>query len=283
MSHATSPGRSHGNSPLAESGAAPGILNDLLSLTEMGVDRYRADFRHKGSQSLFGDMALYGGQIVAQAVAAAARTVPADRGPHLLNSFYLRPGRAEEPMLFTVRRLRDGRSFALRTVDAQQDDRHLCTMTVSYHADAAGPGLQDAMAPETPAPEQLPVLPVGHLFGLEARLPPQPLPGPWPTRYWVRAHDAVPDLPGAGSCVLAYLSDTCTPLFPTGQAHHGPTVSHSIWFHRRVDVKEWLLVDLERRSVAHGIGYYTGSIFDRTGVLVASIAQEAVFRATPNS
>jgi acyl-CoA thioesterase-2 len=228
-------------------------------------------------------MALYGGQIVGQALAAAARTVPAGRGPHLLNSFYLRPGRAEEPMLFTVQRVRDGRSFTLRTVDAHQDERHLCTVTVSYHVDGAGPGLQDTVAPETPAPEELPVFPVEHLFGLEARLPPQPVSGPWPTRYWVRAHETVPDLPGAHACVLAYLSDTGTPLFPAGRAHHGPTVSHSIWFHRRVDANEWLLVDLERRTMAHDIGYYTGALFDQVGRLVASIAQEALFQARPES
>jgi acyl-CoA thioesterase-2 len=117
-----------------------------------------------------------------------------------------------------------------------------------------------------------------HLFGIDARLPPQPTDGPWPTRYWVRAQDRVPDVPNADACVLAYVSDTCTPLFPIESAHHGPTLTHDVWFHRPIATSEWLLIDLQSRSIADGIGFYVGSVFDLHGNLVASLAQEALFR-----
>jgi acyl-CoA thioesterase II len=260
--------------------ARPVSLSELLTLDEVRPGRFRSEVSHGGSTSLFGTTAtLYGGQLVALSLAAAARTTAAGRLPLQVNCAFLRGGRPDAPIEYAVQLVRDGRSFAQRIVEAHQGDRHLCTMTASFHAGARQPSLQDVEFPDPAAADTLPPMPVDHLFGVEARLPGQPRNGPWPTRYWARAVPPVPDIPAADACVLAYLSDTCTPLFPTAHGHHGPTVSHTIWFHQRVDASQWMLVDLVRRTVAGGIGQYIGSVFDPSGVLVATLAQEAVFRS----
>jgi acyl-CoA thioesterase-2 len=233
--------------------------------------------RHGGYRSLFGGpSAMYGGQLVGQGLAAALATLPADWLPRQLNAYFLRRGRPDEATTYTVETVHDGRTFKLRRVGAHQDGRLLFTMEVASHPAAPGPSGRYVEPPAEPAPDDLPLMPSGHLFGMEARLPPQPTDGPWPTRYWVRTADPVDGI--TGECMLAYVSDTNTPLFPEGPAHHGPTVTHSVWFHRPIDPRNWLLVDLRRCSVAAGIGFYTGSVFDRHGDLVATIAQSATFR-----
>jgi acyl-CoA thioesterase II len=258
--------------------AAP-TLAEILTLTELGPGLYDADLCHEGYRTLFGSgPAMYGGQLLGQGVAAAVARAPTGWRPHQLTGYFLRPGRPDRPTRYTVRTLREGRAFGLRRVDAHQDDRLLFTMHVSAYASTRAPGVQDVTAVPAPAPDDLPPWSPGHLFGIEARLPPQPTEGPWPTRYWIRAAPSPPDLPGVDACLLAYASDTSTPLFPGTGGHHGPTVTHSLWFHRAFDPGGWLLVDLQRRAVADGLGFYLGAVFDAGGQLVATLAQEATFR-----
>lgn len=257
-----------------------GTLDQLLSLVRAGPGEYRSDFRHEGFPSLFGGRALYGGQLVAQALAAAALTSPASWRPHSLHAYFLLPGAAHVATSFTVSVVRDGRSFALRTVSAAQEGRQILAMTASFHVGTDGPSVQDESAPTSGPPQQLPAIEVGHLFGIEARLPDQESDGPWPTRYWARCSHVLPATAGSHACALAYISDTLTPLMPLTDpaARHGPTLSHSIWFHRPVNMGDWILVDLKRISVSCGIGCYRGAVYDSGGRLVATLAQEATFR-----
>jgi acyl-CoA thioesterase-2 len=255
-------------------------LDQLLSLVRVGPGEYRSDFRHEGFPSLFGGRAVYGGQVVAQALAAAAQTAPASWHPHSLHGYFLRPGAAHVATSFTVTVIRDGRSFALRTVGAAQEGRQTFAMTASFHAGTGGPSVQDESAPASGPPQQLPAMPAGHLFGIETRLPDQASDGPWPTRYWARCSDVLPATANAHACALAYISDTLTPLMPLTDpaSRHGPTLSHSIWFHRPASMDDWVLVDLKRISVFCGIGCYRGCVYDSVGRLVATLAQEATFQ-----
>jgi acyl-CoA thioesterase-2 len=257
-------------------------LADLLALAEIEPGRYRSSLRHGGFTSLFGEATtLYGGQQLALSLAAAARTVDEEWSPMSLTCAFLRGGRPDEVIDYVVRTVRDGRTVAQRTVDAYQDERHLSTALIAFCADVAGvagPDTQDVVLPDCAAPAGLPPMSAAHLIGVEARVPEQPRPGPWPTRYWARGTGRLPDVPAVDACTLAYVSDTCTPLFPSDGGHHGPTMSHSIWFHRRLDAGEWFLIDLVPRSTAGGIGHYLGSAFDPAGRLVATLAQEAVYR-----
>jgi acyl-CoA thioesterase-2 len=265
-------------------GVPAGALGQLLSLVRVGPGEFRSEFLHGGSRSLFGSVTLYGGQILAQALAAAAQTAPVSWHPHSLHGYFLRPGAAGLVTCFSVSPVRDGRSFAVRTVQASQEGRQVFVMTASFHAGSDGPSVQDDSAPPSAPAWQLPALDVGHLFGVEARLPAQETDGPWPARYWARCTGTLPAA-SSHACALAYISDTLTPLMPVADppSRHGPTISHSIWFHRPVNMHDWVFVDLKRITVSSGIGCYRGSVYDTSGQLVASLSQEATFRLSDRS
>jgi acyl-CoA thioesterase-2 len=121
-----------------------------------------------------------------------------------------------------------------------------------------------------------------RLFSIESRLPKQPFGGtPWPTRFWARATIGLPDDPLIQACALTYLSDISTGVLPAddGSARPGPSLDHALWFHGAVNLNEWVLLDYQPRASGHGRGMYTGSVFTRNGALVASIAQETLFRS----
>jgi acyl-CoA thioesterase-2 len=249
-------------------------LTGLLALEQLEQDFYR-------STVVFGEpYALYGGQVAAQALMAAGLTVPDGRLPHSLHGYFLRGGDAARPTVFRVDRDRDGRSYSARRVVAIQAGEVIFNMSASFHRPEDGPDVQAAPAPEVADPDELTPFVLPRLFSVEGRLPAQPYgAGMWPTRFWARSR-----LPFSGplahACVLTYLSDISTGLGPLerGRASSGASVDHSVWFHRPVRMDEWVLMDLVPVSVAGGRGLYTGSVYARDGVLLASLAQEALFR-----
>ncbi len=259
-------------SPVATS---PRLL-DLLTLEKIDRDLYR-------SQVVFQDVhILYGGQVAAQALLAAGLTVPDGRAPHSLHGYFLRSGDAARPTVFRVDRDRDGRSFSARRVVAVQDGEVILNMAASFHRSEEGLDRQVEVAPTGPPPEQLPPLRLPRLFGVEGRRPTQPDETVTsPTRLWMRATEHLPDDPMLRACVLTYLSDLSTGLgsLRTPGAAPGSTIDHAVWFHRAARPEQWMLMDLRPGSVAGGRGWYTGSIFDADGVLVASLTQELLFRA----
>jgi acyl-CoA thioesterase-2 len=254
--------------------ALPGLL-DLLELEEIDRDLYRA-------RATFRDpLRLYGGQVAAQALMAAGRTVPDDRRPHSLHGYFLRSGDAARPTVFRVDRDRDGRSYSARRVVALQGGEVLFNMACSFHVDEEGPEVQSQRAPEAGDPAQLPDVPLPRLHSIESRQPPQPFGDvPWPTLFWARLTERAPEAPLVHACVLTYLSDISSGLAGLERAREssGPSLDHAVWFHRHGRLDEWVLTHLVPSTVAGGRGWYTGAIYDQEGVLLASIAQEALFR-----
>ncbi|MGY1650713.1 acyl-CoA thioesterase [Geodermatophilus sp. SYSU D01119] len=254
-------------------------LLDVLTLEEVDRDLYR-------STLLFADpFPLYGGQVAAQALLAAGRTVAPDRLPHSLHGYFLRSGDAARPAVFHVDRDRDGGSFSARRVVAVQGGEVVLSMSASFQAPTAGPDLQVAAAPAAEDPADAEPVQLPRLFSFEGRRPSQPYPdASWPTRFWARATVPLPDDPLLHACALLYLSDIGTGLsaLPEGEAAPGPTLDHAVWFHRPARLDEWVLVDLVPHTVAGGRGWYTGAVTTADGVLAASLTQETLFRPGRN-
>ncbi|MGY1696976.1 MULTISPECIES: acyl-CoA thioesterase [unclassified Geodermatophilus] len=254
-------------------------LLDVLTLEEIDRDLYR-------STLVFTDpLPLYGGQVAAQALLAAGRTVAPERLPHSLHGYFLRSGDAARPTVFRVDRDRDGGSFSARRVVAVQGGEVVLSMSASFQAPTAGPDLQVAAAPAAEPPQDSVPFTLPRLFTMESRRPAQPHPGASsPTRFWARATVPLPGDPLLQACALTYLSDIGTGLaaLPEDEAAPGPTLDHAVWFHRAARLDEWVLVDLVPHTVSGGRGWYTGSVTTGDGVLAASLAQETLFRPGRN-
>ena len=253
---------------------------DVLDLEEIDRDLYR-------SRLLFTDpLPLYGGQVAAQALLAAGRTVPEGRLPHSMHGYFLRSGDAARPTVFRVDRDRDGRSFSARRVVALQGGEVIFSMSSSFATEGTGPDLRADLPPEVEPPDGLRGYDIPRLFSMEGRKPSQPfdVASYWPTRFWARSRLQLPGSPLVHACVLAYLSDISTGLapFPQDEASSGPSLDHAVWFHRPARLDDWVLMDLTPRTVASGRGWYTGSICTADGTLAASFTQECLFRPGPN-
>ncbi len=272
-----------------------------LDLEPLGDDRFRGASRDTGAPS------VYGGQVVAQALVAAERTVEG-RVPHSLHAYFLLPGDQAAPIEYRVERTRDGGSFSARRVVAVQGGRSIFVTMISLQVPEDG--LEHAAPmPEVPAPEALPsfaelrerwlaeadtidprvaaVLRAGRAFEFRPIDPMNPLrPAPREPRQaaWFRATGPVPDDPRLHRALLAYASDTAlagTPLRPHGLAWPRTrlaSIDHALWLHRPARVDEWLLYAMDSPSAQGGRGLARGLVFDRRGALVASVAQEALFR-----
>lgn len=255
--------------------AEPTLL-DVLDLERIEVDLFRAS-------TVFDEKwALYGGQVAAQALLAAGSTVDADRVPHSLHGYFLRKGDSRVPTVYTVSRDRDGRSFSARRVVAVQHGAVIFNMSTSFQVPSPGPVVQSLPMPDAEPPEGLPDAGLRRLFSFDARRPSQPFADrtPWPTRFWARATVELPDDPLRQACALTYLSDISTGILPAedGSGNPSSSLDHSVWFHAPVDMMRWTLSDYQPRFAGHGRGWYTGAVFGQDGALVASIAQEALFR-----
>jgi len=257
------------------SGVAPGLV-DVLTLERIEADLFRSSVVYDDS---FG---LYGGQVAAQALRAAAETVPAGRLPHSLHGYFLSRGDPSRRVLLMVNRDRDGRSYSNRRVIAVQNGVVIFNMAASFHVLEHGPDYQAHAMPQVAAPEDAPALPTRtRMVGIEIRIPEQPVRGQeWPSRVWMRTQEHLAD-EIVHACALTYISDMFTGLASVpGISEVGPVTSidHAVWFHRRARLDDWVLMDLIAESTAGGRGMYTGRIFRRDGKLVAGLAQESLFR-----
>lgn len=281
-------------------------LVELLDLEALEVNLFRGQSRDLGGKSVFG------GQVVGQALVAASRTVER-AGAHSLHAYFLRPGDMAQPIVYEVDRVRDGRSFTTRRVQAIQNGQPILSMIASFqHAE---PGLEHQVAmPEVPPPEQLedmnalrqrwsaahPGLPPRfrdaflRVLAIEFR-PVQPWNPLAPdTRapqqaIWFRAAGTLPADAMLHRCVLAYASDfnlLSTALLPHGKSWFSPDMSiasidHALWFHREARADEWLLYVMDAPSSQGARGLSRGLIYNRAGQLVASVAQESLMRHSP--
>ncbi len=248
---------------------------------------------------------VFGGQVAAQSVMAAMRTVEADRSIHSMHGYFLRPGDVAQPITFSVDRIHDGRSFSTRRSQAYQNGVPIFSMIASFQDDDPGLEHQAAMPEGLPQPEELPsaakaLEPIDHptaRFWASSRpFDLRHAPGPVYFRVegekvphqavWLRALSPLPDDENLHRAALAYASDYSI-LEPILRVHghswatpglKAASLDHAMWWHRFARVDDWLCYVQESPNAIGGRGLSTGRIFTRDGVLVASVAQEGMVR-----
>ncbi len=262
----------------------------------------------RGQSWDLGFRALFGGQVLGQALAAAYRTVEAGRSVHSFHTYFLLPGDAKKPVVYDVEVVRDGRSFSARRVKAIQDGRNIFYMTASFQIDEDGMTHQYAPMPEVPGPEELasditfyeenferlstgmqealsyhrPIdirtVDAAHSFKAQQREPYR--------HVWLKVRDAMSNDLGLHQATLAYASDyhfLSTSLQPHGLAVSDKglrmaTIDHAMWFHQPVNLNDWLLYAMESPFSGNSRGIVRGQIFNQSGELVASTMQEGMMR-----
>jgi acyl-CoA thioesterase-2 len=273
-------------------------LDRVLAVIDVQPDPEAGPDWFAGTSCLAPRGRIFGGQVLAQSLMAAAKTVDAGRPVHSLHGYFLRPGDPHEPITFTVERLRDGRSFSARRTHAMQRGVPLLSMISSYQEPAEGLDHQVEM-PDVPGPDELPSLAerYGHLepvssTPMDLRHVEEPTfltPGPERVAHqavWLRAVDKMPDEPLLHTALMAYASDFS--LLEPILRRHGlswatpglkvASLDHAMWFHRPARMDEWLLYVQESPSASGARGLGLGRLFTADGVLVASIAQEGMLR-----
>jgi acyl-CoA thioesterase-2 len=252
---------------------------------------------------------IFGGQVLAQSLTAATKTVDPERVAHSLHAYFLRPGDPDAPLTFAVERLRDGRSFSARRTHALQGGKPILSMIVSFQIPAAGLDHQLEM-PDVPPPEEVPSLEdqFGHveLASVQDLLRSRPVdlrhvegqiymqPGPEKTgrqSIWFRTTGPMPDDPNMHTALLTFCSDYS--LLESVLRRHGlpwavpglrtASLDHAMWFHRPARVDEWLLYTMESPSASGARGLALGRIYTRDGILVASVGQEGMMRIPAES
>jgi acyl-CoA thioesterase II len=220
----------------------------------------------------------YGGQFVAQSLAAAYRTVDADRLPTNMHLQFLRGGEAGDPVEYTVARVFDGRTAAARRVDSRQDGRLMTTATVSFAAELAGP--EHGHRPDGPAGPA----PSMRLDELDIRIADDTSTGEFVRRLWWRATVPLPDDPAVHTLVAVYVTDVymIDPALRVhghsmkGRTHRSGTTDSSIWFHRAVRADEWNLLECRSPAAARGRGVVTASLVRSDGAIAATLTQEGL-------
>lgn len=231
----------------------------------------------------------YGGQFVAQSLAAACRTVAADRPPTNMHLQFLRGGSAGDPVDYAVSRVFDGRTAAARRVDSHQDGRLLTTASVSFAAPLPGPEHGQRPLP-SPDPEALPrtgpagPAPSMPLDELDIRIADDRSGGQFVRRLWWRTTVELPDDPLLHTLVAVYVTDVYM-IDPALQVHHhsmaarthrSGTTDSSIWFHRPVFADQWNLLESTSPAAARGRGVVTASLIRADGAIAAILAQEGL-------
>lgn len=230
---------------------------------------------------------LYGGQIVGQALRAAARTVESNYQVHSLHAYFIRLGDASEPIRLEVDRIRNGRSFLTRRVVARQSVGAILNMSASFHVPESGDEVQTETMPAVTLPEELHNDSWSRL--IERRYLPADI-GIGRVGAWMRLTEDIGDDPILNACAVAYLSDdlltdAVIARHPARQPRHAPvrsfwnaSLDHAMWFHRSARASEWHLHDVTCRGLFNNRGLAIGSIFDRHGRQLATVAQEVLNR-----
>lgn len=274
-------------------------IADVLRIEELDTDLYR------GQPTLGVSGRVFGGQVIAQALAAAAGSVESGNEGHSLHAYFLRPGDPARPILYRVARDFDGRSFANRRVVAMQGGKAILNLTASFHRPEEGfaheARIPDATDPETcPTMEQvlsgqgatLPDFMRSRLAAFDLRLGNaryDPASGNAIQSGWLRIpQDFEGDATGP-RVALAYVSDFG--LISTAMVAHdvpffsseiqGASLDHAVWFHQTPPIGEWLLYTMTSPWSGAARGFAHGSIYDRSGARIASVAQEGLIRHRP--
>jgi acyl-CoA thioesterase II len=256
---------------------------------------------------------VFGGQVIGQAMVAACRTVEEGRLPHSLHAYFILAGDPTVPIIYEVGRLRDGRSFSTRRVQAIQHGSAIFSMIVSFAREEKDSFVHQETMPNVPPPEAFsPEKMAGHPLLQNApsfvksffesdrpfrRRPVELRPVEFERyvgagepgdriNFWIRVNAELPDDPRIHQCALAYASDMA--LLDSIAARHGKalfgenmmaaSLDHALWFHRPFKADDWMLYSQDSPSAKAGRGLARGLIFTRDGVHVATVAQEGLIR-----
>nr|WP_231595157.1 acyl-CoA thioesterase II [Salinibacterium sp. SWN1162] len=279
-----------------------GLLT-ALNLTDTGARTSEDIFT--GPSQWMPQGRVFGGQVLAQALVAAQRTIADDRSVHSMHGYFLRPGDINLPITFSVDRIHDGRSFSTRRTQAYQDGVPILSAIASFQDDDEGLDHQIDMPAGLPDPESLPTTaevlaefdhPVARYWASER---------PFDMRYvtspiflgvdggtvghqavWLKSVGPMPDDMNLHRAALAYASDYS--ILESIMRRHGlawvtpgikvASLDHAMWWHRDARVDEWLLYVQESPNAIGGRGLSQGRIYDRAGRLIASVAQEGMVR-----
>ena len=248
---------------------------------------------------------VFGGQVLAQSLVAAQRTIDAERTVHSMHGYFLRPGKVDAPITFSVDRIHDGRSFSTRRTQAYQDGVPILSAIMSFQDEDEGLEHQVDMPADLPDPETLPSVAetLGHIdhavakfWANERPFDMRHIPSPIfltvegehvaHQAVWLKTIAPLPDDPNLHRAALAYASDYSI-LEPIMRRHgvawstpglKAASLDHAMWWHRFGRVDEWMLYVQESPSAIGGRGLALGRIYSRDGMLLASVAQEGMVR-----
>jgi acyl-CoA thioesterase-2 len=281
------------------------LVNEFLQILDLETLEHNL---FRGKNRAMDGRSVFGGQVVAQALTAAHRTLQEHRQAHSLHGYFLRPGDVRTPIIYEVDRIRDGGSFTTRRVVAIQHGEVIFNLSVSFQANEKGFEHQSEAIPDVPAPEDVeheleirkrvahnipekfrdaflqprlieirPIDPVDY-FEPEVKPPRK--------RSWFRVPGNLSQELGVHQAALTYASDFG--LLGCGMLPHqlsfmspkvqAASLDHAIWFHHSFRADEWLLYDMESPSGSGARSFNRGQIYNQQGVLVASVAQEGLMR-----
>ena len=267
----------------------------LLQLEPTGPDRYR------GQSHFMGSPIVFGGQVLGQSLYAAVSTVDARR-PHSMHAMFLLPGNHRLPIDYEVERVRDGGSFSTRRVVAFQEGKRIFVMSASFQAEETGLSHQKDMPDDTDPDLLEPSVPRWRDMAAGRTRGFQPVPVDFRSRHqgdlfsthtseptkqvWMRTPVTLSDDPLIHEALFAYVSDyglLWTSLQPHDVRMGDPrlqiaSLDHTIWFHRPFRMDEWLRFEMESPNASGGRGLCLGHVYDRQGILVATLAQEGLIR-----
>ena len=277
-------------------------LTELLSLEQLDPGLYR------GQSWDLGFRALFGGQVLGQALAAAQQTISDGQVVHSFHTYFLLPGDAQKPVIYDVEKIRDGRSFASRRVKAIQNGRTIFYMTASFQFPEPGMQHQAADMPVVATPESLKSeleiyqelfkdMPadvrekLAYHAPIDMRLvqqidPQNPTKIPPKRQVWMRAVEPLNSDLQAHQRLLAYASDyyfLATAIQPHGLSIMDrdlrmATIDHAMWFHKPFDFNQWLLYSMESPFADNARALVRGQVFNQQGELIATTMQEGVVR-----
>lgn len=271
-------------------------LVELLDVEQLEVNLFR------GVSPPHSPPRVFGGQVAAQALVSAGRTVPADRHVHSLHAYFIRPGDPGIPIVYQVERVRDGHSFTTRRVLAIQRGEAIFSLSASFQLPQEGLDHTEPAPVDVPLPDELPDLGERVLAGADAGWMARfdrPLDVRWvdepttsaghkgndePVRVWLKADGVLPDDPLLQVCLLTYASDL-TLLGSVLARHDTPServqmasLDHAMWFHRPFRADEWLLYTCYSPSASGSRGLATGRFTTIDGTYVATTVQEGLVR-----
>jgi acyl-CoA thioesterase II len=275
-------------------------LLDLLDLEQVEVNLFRGRSPDETRQRVFG------GQVAAQGLVAAGRTVPPDRPVHSLHAYFIHPGDTSVPLIYSVEPVRDGRSFSTRRVSAIQHGRTIFVMSASFqrheesitHAASMPPvpspsevrpnleRLEDLLGRALPAEFRDYPIELRHVGPLSLEVQRDPGLRTSSNYVWLRVAGELPDDPLLHVCLMTYASDLT--LLDTVLRRHGriwedgqttgASLDHAMWFHRPFRADRWLLFAQETPSASGGRGLAYGHVYTEDGALVVSAVQEGLVR-----